>query len=92
MLAGVIASLATFETEVRSERTAASLEAKKLRVAEGRETWNVGRPVGAVHKLTPEVREKLYQMADEGTKKSEIAEVLKLSRQSVYRALKLRPD
>jgi DNA invertase Pin-like site-specific DNA recombinase len=90
MVAGILSSVAVYETEVRGERIKAGMEAKKQRVAEGKETWNVGRPAGTQHKITPEVKEQLFLMKDGGKKVSVISRVLRISRQSVYTALKQR--
>lgn len=81
MVAGILSSVAVYETEVHGERIRAGIEAKKQCVAEGKENWNVGRPAGTAHKLTPEVKEQLCRMKDEGKSVAVISRVLKISRQ-----------
>jgi DNA invertase Pin-like site-specific DNA recombinase len=90
LIAGVLASVASFETEVRAERINAGLEVKRQNVAEGKDTWNVGRPKGSAHKMTDEVKKQLYKMLDEKENKSKISRVLKISRQTIYTAIKER--
>lgn len=87
MVAGILSSVAVYETEIRGERIRAGMDAKKQRVAEGKERWNVGRPAGTPHRLTLEVKEQLCRMKEEGKSVAEISRVLKISRQSVYTAL-----
>jgi DNA invertase Pin-like site-specific DNA recombinase len=84
LIANVLASVGQYETEVRGERIAAGLAAKKLRVARGEETWANGRPVGSGHKATPEVCRAVRAEAARGTSKVAIARMFKLSRQTVY--------
>jgi DNA invertase Pin-like site-specific DNA recombinase len=86
----VIAALVKAEAETRTAGVMAGIEEKKKRVAAGLDTWNFGRPSEA--RLTPEVRQKIYQMVDAKVKKVEIARRLKLSRQSVYNALRERDE
>jgi DNA invertase Pin-like site-specific DNA recombinase len=90
LVAGVLASVAAWETEVRAERVAAGLDAKRARVAAGKEEWNVGRPKGTAHKLTAEKRAEVYRMKDAGTPVAKVARLLGLSRQTVYTALSER--
>jgi DNA invertase Pin-like site-specific DNA recombinase len=58
----ILASVAKFETEVRAERIAAGIAAKKARG----ETWNNGRPKGSNRKATPEVRRQVMRMKQQG--------------------------
>jgi DNA invertase Pin-like site-specific DNA recombinase len=80
----ILASVAKFETEIRSERIAAGIAAKKARG----EKWGNGRPKGSAHKATPEVIVQVRRMKNEGEKVATIARVCKLSRQTVYDVLR----
>jgi DNA invertase Pin-like site-specific DNA recombinase len=79
----ILASVAKFETEVRAERIAAGIAAKKARG----ESWGNGRPKGSSHKATPEVRRQITRMKQQGEKVAVIARVCKISRQTVYQVL-----
>jgi DNA invertase Pin-like site-specific DNA recombinase len=79
----VLASVAKFETEVRAERIAAGIAAKKARG----ESWANGRPKGSRHKATDEVRRQITRMKQQGEKVAVIARVFKISRQTVYQVL-----
>lgn len=83
LLANVLASVAAFETEVRGERIAAGLEAKR---AKG-EKWNNGRPAGTPDKLFPSIVQAIKAERQAGTPVTEIAKHHRLSRQTVYIAL-----
>ncbi len=86
LIANVLASVASYETEIRAERIKAGIDAKRARG----EKWGNGRPKGTADKLTPAVRETARRMKAEGRKVAHIAKELRISRQSVYVAL--RPD
>src|SRR5262249_21291598 len=88
LVAGVLASVAEYETEVRGERQRAGIAAKKERVAKGKEAWDMGRPRGTAHQTTPEVRRQILKMKADRHPVAEISRVLKLSRQTVYTILK----
>ncbi len=75
---------------VHAELIRAGMRRKRERVAAGLDIWNTGRPVGSAHKLTDEVKKQLYKMLDEKENKSEISRVLKISRQTIYTAIKER--
>lgn len=53
------------------------------------EKWGNGRPAGTPDKLTPPVRRQIARMRAEDRPVSEIADVLRLRRQSVYNAIKM---
>jgi DNA invertase Pin-like site-specific DNA recombinase len=83
LMANVLASVAAYETEVRSERVQAGLDAAK---ANGKK---LGRKPG-IHtaiKVTEEHRRIALQMKDERKPVAVIARTLNLSRQTVYSVL-----
>lgn len=91
----VLASVAQFETEIRSERQMAGIQAAKQQMDEhGERRTRSGRIVqswspregGNARKLTPEVLAALKEMVKAGKPKAEIARLLGLSRITVYRA------
>lgn len=84
LIANVLASVAAYETEIRSERIAAGISAKRARG----ERWNNGRRRGDCHKTTQEVRAVIHSMKGQGDSVATIARVLKLSRPTVYAVLK----
>jgi DNA invertase Pin-like site-specific DNA recombinase len=79
----ILASVAKFETEVRAERIAAGIAAKRARG----ETWGNGRPKGSYHKATAEVRKQVMRMKEQREKVAVIARVCKISRQTVYKVI-----
>jgi DNA invertase Pin-like site-specific DNA recombinase len=87
LIANVLASVAQYETEVRGERVAAGLAAKKERVSQGLETWNAGRPKGTPDKCTPELKNAVIREVQSGKGKAAVARAFKLSRQTVYTIL-----
>jgi len=82
LMAHVLASVAAYETEVRQERQLAGIAAAK----EAGKTWG-GRKPGTRIKLTEEKQDAARKMAEEGKPVAEIARVLDVTRQTVYRAL-----
>lgn len=82
MLAHVLASLAQYETEVRSERVLAGMAAAR---AEGK-TWG-GRKAGTRIRLTVEKERTIKAMVKAGESIAAIARTLQLSRTTVYKAL-----
>ena len=82
LMANVLASVAAFETEVRSERQTAGIQAAK---AAGK-TWG-GRPKGTMQVRTPELDETVRKMKKEGQSVSSISRVVKVSRNTVYAIL-----
>ena len=85
LVAGVLASVAAWETEVRAERVAAGLEAKRQRVKQGKDRWNVGRPKGT-GRISPAMLARIKErIAVVGM--SAAAREFNVSRQSIYKAL-----
>ena len=82
LMAHVLASVAAYETEVRLERQMAGMAAARERGVK----WG-GRKVGTRITLTAEKEEAARGMAAEGKPIAEIARVLDVTRQTVYRAL-----
>jgi DNA invertase Pin-like site-specific DNA recombinase len=83
LMAHVLASVAAYETEVRHERQLAGIAAAK----EAGKQWG-GRKVGTRIKLTVEKEEAARKMAEDGKPIAEIARVLNVTMQTVYRALR----
>lgn len=83
MLAGVLASIAQFENEVRSERIRAGQEAAR---AAGR-VWG-GSQKGRRLKVTDEAVATIRRLADEGASKAAMARATGLSRPTVYSVLR----
>jgi len=82
LMAGVLASVAAYETEVRKERQLAGIERAK---SEGKR-WG-GRKAGTRIRLTEEKEKLIKQLHAEGTPKAAIARLVGLSRKTVIRAL-----
>jgi DNA invertase Pin-like site-specific DNA recombinase len=82
LMAHVLASVAAYETEVRLERQLAGMAVAREKGV----TWG-GRKVGTRITLTEEKEAALKRMEEEGKSISEIARVLGLTRQTIYRAL-----
>jgi DNA invertase Pin-like site-specific DNA recombinase len=87
LIANVLASVASYETEVRSERQRAGIEAAKAENG-GACPWG-GRKAGTRITLSEEKEQAVKLLAEQGKSKSEIARITGLSRQSVYKALGL---
>ena len=83
LMAGVLASVAAYETEVRKERQLAGIAKAK---AEGK-TWGGRRP-GTRIKLTEEKEMLIGQLHAEGKPVAAIARMVGLTRKTVYRAIK----
>lgn len=83
LMAGVLASVAAYETEVRKECQLAGIERAK---AEGKQ-WG-GRKRGTRIRLTEEKEKLVKQLHAEGTSKAAIARMVGLSRKTVIKALK----
>jgi DNA invertase Pin-like site-specific DNA recombinase len=85
LMAGVLASVAAYETEVRAERIHAGLEVARTR---GK---HLGRPKGAGKgrraKVTPEQETAVRRLKAEGTPVAAIARATGLSRPTVYSVL-----
>ena len=82
LMAGVLASVAAYETEVRKERQLAGIAKAK---AEGK-TWG-GRKPGTRVKLTEEKEHLIHQLRNDGTTVASIARMVGLTRKTIYRAL-----
>lgn len=85
-MAGVLASVAAYETEVRKERQLAGIAKAK---AEGR-SWG-GRKAGTRVKLTEEKEAVIHQLFDQGATVASIARTVGLTRKTVYKALERKP-
>lgn len=82
LMANVLASVAQFETEMRSERALAGQEAAK---AAGTK-WGGSKP-GRLVKTTPEQLKQVLEMHKADAKKAVIARTVGLSRQTIYQLL-----
>jgi DNA invertase Pin-like site-specific DNA recombinase len=82
LMAGVLASVAAYETEVRKERQLAGIAKAK---AEGK-TWGGRRP-GTRIKLTEEKEALIGQLHAEGKPVAAIARMVGLTRKTVYKAI-----
>ncbi len=86
LMANVLASVAQFEKEVRSERQTAGIEvAKSKGVKFGRPATGTG--TGKRVKVTPEQETQIRKLAAEGISKTEIGKATGLSRPTVYAIL-----
>jgi DNA invertase Pin-like site-specific DNA recombinase len=81
----ILAAVAQFETEVRSERQRAGIETAKANNG-GRCPWG-GRAKGTRVKVSAEKETAVKAMYEAKTPVSEIARVIGLGRQTVYRVL-----
>lgn len=82
LMAGVLASVAAYETEVRKERQLAGIAKAK---ADGK-TWG-GRKPGTRIRLTEEKEHVIGQLRGEGHTVAAIARLVGLTRKTVYRGL-----
>jgi len=82
LMAGVLASVAAYETEVRKERQLAGIARAK---ADGK-TWG-GRKAGTRVQLTAEKEAVIRQLHGEGKAVASIARMVGLTRKTIYRAL-----
>jgi DNA invertase Pin-like site-specific DNA recombinase len=87
LMAGVLASVAAYETEVRKERQLAGIAKAK---AEGK-TWGGRRP-GTRIKLTVEKEMLIHQLHVEGKPVAAIARMVGLTRKTVYKAIGEREE
>ncbi len=87
LMAGVLASVSAYETEVRKERQLAGIEKAK---ADGKR-WG-GRKVGQRIRLTEEKERLIHQLHQEGKPIAAIARMVGLSRKSVYKALNRKDE
>ncbi len=95
LIANVLASVASYETEVRAERIAAGRAAKQAKIEAIIKAGGTpppvnkgGRPRGIPQKLTPTVAAMVLKMKAEKKKVTHISKELRLSRQTVYEVLK----
>ena len=82
LIFGIFATLAEFERDLIVERTKAGLEAAAARGRKG------GRPPS----MTPEKIEAAAEMLKKGDNVSQVARVLNVSRQSIYRNVPMADD
>ena len=82
LMAGVLASVASYETEVRKERQLAGIAKAK---ADGK-TWG-GRKTGTRVKLTTEKEVAIRQLHEQGCSIASIGRTVGLTRKTIYRAL-----
>lgn len=85
LMAGVLASVAQYETEVRRERQQAGI-AKAREDHDGKCPWG-GRKKGTRVKVTPEKEAAVLTMAKEHRRIAAIARTVELTRKTVYRVL-----
>lgn len=84
----VLAGVAAFETEVRSERQRAGIDVAQEEIASGKRKWFLnGTPNRKPRKLTPEIVTAAKEMRQAGKPIAEIGRVLKLPRKTIYVAL-----
>jgi DNA invertase Pin-like site-specific DNA recombinase len=86
----VLASVAQFETEVRSERQRAGIDARRAE-NNGKCPWG-GRKAGIPNKATQEKIVVVRQLHEQGKKIAEIARIVGVTRQTVYRLLDEQPS
>ena len=85
LMANVLASVAAYENEVRSERIRAGQAAAR---AQGKR-WGGSKP-GVRKKVTPEQQRIIQQLRSEGTPLTRIAKAVGLSRPTLYSVLAAR--
>jgi DNA invertase Pin-like site-specific DNA recombinase len=88
LMSGVLASVAQYETEIRSERSMAGMEVAR---AAGK---HMGRPKGisTAIKVTDEKRAAVIRLKKEGESVSAIARTVSLSRNTIYDILAAAVD
>jgi DNA invertase Pin-like site-specific DNA recombinase len=86
LMAGVLASVAAYETEVRKERQLAGIAKAK---ADGK-VWG-GRKLGTRVRLTEEKEALICKLHEEGKPVAAIARMVHLTRRTVYKALERQP-
>jgi DNA invertase Pin-like site-specific DNA recombinase len=83
LMANVLASVAAYETEVRSERQMAGIAAAKDRGV------RFGRPLGSRHsRIQPEKRQAVLEHKAAGWTITDIARAVGLARKTIYAVLK----
>jgi DNA invertase Pin-like site-specific DNA recombinase len=95
LIANVLASVASYETEVRAERIAAGRAAKAAKIEAIIQAGGTpppinkgGRPKGTPNKVTATVANMILQMKAEKKKVTMIARELNVSRQTIYEVLR----
>lgn len=81
----ILAAVAQFETEVRGERQRAGIEVVRAKSG-GKCPWG-GRSKGTRVKVTAEKESAVKAMVEAGKPVAEVARVVGLCRQTVYRVL-----
>jgi DNA invertase Pin-like site-specific DNA recombinase len=89
-MAHVLASVAAYEIEVKTERQLAGIEAVR-QANNGKCPWG-GRKAGTAIKVTDEVERAIREISAKGTPKAEIARVVKVSRPTAYAVLKSKSE
>jgi DNA invertase Pin-like site-specific DNA recombinase len=85
LMAHVLASVAAYELQVKTERQLAGIEAARAENG-GKCPWD-GRRAGTRVKVTEDVETAIREMAKAGRAIAEIARVVKVSRPTVYAVL-----
>jgi len=83
LMAGVLASVAAYETEVRKERQLAGIAKAK---ADGK-SWG-GRKAGTRVRLTEEKEAVIHHLHDQGKTVASISRLVGLTRRTIYKALR----
>ena len=91
MMAGVLASVAQYETEVRAERIQAGIQVAKERGTRSGKPFGRPKGPGKPLKLTDGKREKIRSLKAEGMAIAAIARVLEMSRTTVHQVLAQSP-
>lgn len=92
LMRNLLVSFAQYETEVRSERQRAGIDAALEEVRAGkRKSWG-GRKPGTRISLTVEKHRLCWRMKGEGQTVTSIAQQLQISRKTVYEALRRQPS
>lgn len=87
LMAGVLASVSAYETEVRRERQLSGIAKAK---ADGKK-WG-GRKVGQRIRLTEEKEQIIHELYAQGKPIAVIARTVGLSRKSVYKACERKDE
>lgn len=86
LMANVLASVASYETEIRSERVRAGQNAAR---AAGKR-WG-GSPKGKPKQVSPETAKAIVSMKEQGERIAAIARAVRVSRPTIYAVLR-RPE
>ena len=92
LMAGVLASVAQYETEVRAERIHAGLEVAKANGVKLGRPKQVGDGKGKRIKVTTEQEQIVKRLKDEGQGVSAISRTTGLSRPTIYSIINQRAD